>query len=205
MNHPSIPRPPILDWPLMHNNITTEDLAAVIEFLKGAPILTQSHQVREFEREWSDWLGVKYSVFVNSGASANLVTISAFRELYGLGEIIVPTLTWVSDIASVLQCGFKPVFVDVNPRTLGMNIDEVLRKVTPQTKAVFPTHVLGYNALNERLLGELNFRGIPLIEDVCQSHGGTIPRAQAWHLSDSPPNFPFFSPHPLKPQFRGWE
>jgi CDP-6-deoxy-D-xylo-4-hexulose-3-dehydrase len=164
-----------LDWPLMHNNITRADLDAVIEFLKqDDPILTQSQNVRAFEKEWSEWLGVKYSVFVNSGASANLITISALKETAGLGEIIVPTLTWVSDIASVLQCGFKPVFVDINPRTLGMDTAQVLAKLTPRTKAVFLTHVLGYNALTRRLLDELSARGIPLIEDVCESHGATF-------------------------------
>jgi CDP-6-deoxy-D-xylo-4-hexulose-3-dehydrase len=164
-----------LDWPLMQNNITRADLDAVIGFLKqDDPILTQSQNVRAFEKEWSEWLGVKYSVFVNSGASANLITISALKEAAGLGEIIVPTLTWVSDIASVLQCGFKPVFVDINPRTLGMDTAQVLAKLTPRTKAVFLTHVLGYNALTQPLLDELAARGIPLIEDVCESHGATF-------------------------------
>jgi len=164
-----------LDWPLMQNNITRADLDAVIEFLKQEdPILTQSQNVRAFEKEWSEWLGVKHSVFVNSGASANLITISALKETAGLGEIIVPALTWVSDIASVLQCGFKPVFVDINPRTLGMDTAQVLAKLTTRTKAVFLTHVLGYNALTQRLLDELSARGIPLIEDVCESHGATF-------------------------------
>jgi CDP-6-deoxy-D-xylo-4-hexulose-3-dehydrase len=130
--------------------------------------------VREFEKEWSAWLGVEYSVFVNSGASANLLTITALREVYGLGEIIVPPLTWVSDIASVLQCGFTPVFVDINPRTLGMDTEQVIARLTPRTKAVFLTHVLGYNGLDRRLLDELRERRIPLIEDVCESYGGTF-------------------------------
>lgn len=164
-----------LDWPLMKNNITRGDLDAVIEFLRGAePQLTQSHQVEAFEREWSDWLGVKHSVFVNSGSSANLLTLSALAEAHGTGEVIVPTLTWVSDIAATLQCGFKPVFVDIDPRTLGMDSAEVLRRLTPRTKAVFLTHVLGYNALARELLDELEARNIPLIEDVCESYGATF-------------------------------
>ena len=167
--------PTDLDWPLMDNNITREDLDAVIHFLRqDNPILTQSEQVRSFEKEWSDWLGVKHSVFVNSGASANLVTIAALLEAYGPGEIIVPTLTWVSDIASVIQCGYKPVFVDVNPQTLGMDNEEVIRKITPETKAVFLTHVLGYNGLSQALLDDLKTRSVPLIEDVCESYGATF-------------------------------
>lgn len=164
-----------LDWPLMRNNIAREDLDALIEVLRSDdPILTQSKNVAAFEKEWSEWLGVRHSVFVNSGASANLITMAALRETRGLGEVIVPTLTWVSDIASVMQNGFTPVFVDIDPRTLGMNTKEVLRKVTPDTRAVFLTHILGYNALDRRLLDGLAERGIPLIEDACESHGATF-------------------------------
>jgi CDP-6-deoxy-D-xylo-4-hexulose-3-dehydrase len=159
----------------MKNNISRADLAGVIDFLRqDDPVLTQSNQVQEFEREWSAWLGVKHSVFVNSGSSANLLTIAALREHYGLGEIIVPTLTWISDIASVIQCGFKPVFVDIDRRTLGMDKAQVIRRITPQTKAVFLTHVLGYNALSQSLLDELAARRIPLIEDACESYGATF-------------------------------
>jgi CDP-6-deoxy-D-xylo-4-hexulose-3-dehydrase len=164
-----------LDWPLMRNNISRADLTGVIDFLRqDDPVLTQSNQVQEFEREWSAWLGVKHSVFVNSGSSANLLTIAALREHYGLGEIIVPTLTWISDIASVIQCGFKPVFVDIDRRTLGMDNPQVIRKITSQTKAVFLTHVLGYNALSQSLLDELAACRIPLIEDACESYGATF-------------------------------
>jgi CDP-4-dehydro-6-deoxyglucose reductase, E1 len=162
-------------WPLMKNNITRADLDALIEFLQqDDPILTQSQNVRAFEQEWADWVGVRHCVFVNSGASANLLTITALREHFGLGEVIVPTLTWVSDIASVLQCGMTPVFCDIDRRTLAMDEEEILRKITPRTKAVFLTHVLGYNGLSERLLEELAARDIPLIEDVCESHGATL-------------------------------
>ena len=164
-----------LDWPLMRNNITRSDLDTVIEFLQqDDPILTQRDQVRAFEREWSAWLGVPYSVFVNSGSSANLISLAALRHLKGAGEVIVPPLTWVSDIASVLQTGFTPVFVDIDPATLGMDSDEVISKLNDQTRAVFITHILGYNALTQRLLDELAARDIPLIEDVCESHGATF-------------------------------
>ncbi len=166
---------PNLNWPLMKNNITRSDLKAVIEYLsQDDPVLTHSKQVQAFEQEWSDWLGVKYSVFVNSGASANLLTMSGLKEVYGPGEVIVPPLTWVSDIAAVLQNGLTPVFVDIDRRTLGMDTDQVLAKLNSKTSAVFITHILGYNALTQELLDELERRNIPLIEDVCESHGATF-------------------------------
>lgn len=168
-----------LKWPLMHNNITRADTDAVRDFLGDSgepPILTQHNQVKAFEREWSEWLGVKYSVFVNSGASANVLTLAALKWSLASngGEIIVPTLTWVSDIASVIQNGFEPVFVDIDRRTLGMDTSDVLRKITPLTRAVFLTHVLGYNGIDQKLLDELAKRKIPLIEDCCESHGATF-------------------------------
>jgi CDP-6-deoxy-D-xylo-4-hexulose-3-dehydrase len=102
-----------------------------------------------------------------------LITLAALRWQAGPGEIIVPPLTWVSDIAAVLHNGFTPVFADINPRTLGLDTQQVLRKLTPRTKAVFITHVLGFNALTDDLLAELQRRGVPLIEDVCEAHGAT--------------------------------
>jgi CDP-6-deoxy-D-xylo-4-hexulose-3-dehydrase len=175
MSHATATQTSGLDWPLMKNNITRDDLDAVCALLsREDAVLTQSHNVRAFEREWSDWLGVRYSVFVNSGSSANLLTLAALKERYGPGEIILPTITWVSDIAAALHCGLTPVFVDIDPRTLGMDNRQVLDKITPRTRAVFLTHVLGYNALTQTLLDELASRGVPLLEDVCESHGATF-------------------------------
>ncbi|MHB8908653.1 MAG: DegT/DnrJ/EryC1/StrS family aminotransferase [Syntrophales bacterium] len=164
-----------IDLPLMKNNITRTDLDAVIAYLsQDDPPLTHSKQTLTFEREWSKWLGVKYSVFVNSGASANLLTMAALKETLGPGEIVVPPLTWVSDIAAVLQNGFTPVFVDINRCTLGMDTAQVLARLNPNTRAVFITHILGYNAFTQQLLNELKRRNIPLIEDVCESHGAVF-------------------------------
>lgn len=157
----------------MENNIAREDLDVLINFLRVTPRLTQGKEVSAFEEEWSSWLGVKYSVFLNSGASANLLTLAALRYKLGIagGEIIVSPLNWVSDIAACLQNGFTPVFADINPKTLGMADENILAKISPTTRAVLLTHIQGFNALTDRLLEELERRKIPLIEDVCESHG----------------------------------
>jgi len=184
-----------LHWLLMENNITKEDLDHLIEFLRGMPRLTQSSNVRAFENEWSRWLDVRYSVYVNSGASANLITIAALKPLYGGGgQIVVPTLTWVSDIAAVLQNGFTPVFVDINPRNLCMDDEQVIAKLTEKTRAVFLTHVQGFNGLTDRLLSALEERNIPLIEDVCESHGATF-RGKKLGSFGLVSNFSFYFAH----------
>ena len=160
--------------PLMSDNFTKEDINAVIKLLKNTNnILTQSKYVQQFEKKWSDWLGVKYSVFVNSGSSANLLTINILKILKGEGEVIVPSLTWVSDISSVLQSNLKPVFVDINPRNLCMSEKEVISKINKRTIAVFLSHIQGFNGLSSYLIKYLKQKKIMLIEDVCESHGAT--------------------------------
>ncbi len=162
--------------PLMDNNITNSDVNSVILFLKKnkKKIFTQSTKVDEFEKKWSKWLGSRYSVFVNSGSSANLLTLQAIKIIYGTGEVIVPPLTWISDIASVIQNNFKPVFVDINPKTLCMDESQIIKKINSKTKAVFITHVQGFNGLSNNLLKTLRKKKIVLLEDVCESHGATF-------------------------------
>ena len=182
--------------PLMDNNISEEDVNAIIKFLKQNKkrIFTQSKKVKEFESKWSKWLGVKYSVFVNSGSSANLITMLALKILKGKGEVIVPTLTWISDIASVLQNDFKPVFVDINPRNLCMNEDQIIKKINKKTKAVFLSHIQGFNGLSENLLSYLKKKKIELIEDVCESHGAKFKNKKLGSYSLMS-NFSFYYAH----------
>jgi len=157
----------------MRNNILRRDLDRLIDHLKSEdPILTHSVNVKKFEEDWSEWLGVKHSVFVNSGASANLISMALLKLKFPEGgEVIVPPLTWVSDIASVIQCGFTPVFADIDPQTLGMDTELIIKKVNKNTRCVFITHIQGFNSLTDQLIDFLKLRGIPLIEDVCESHG----------------------------------
>ena len=159
----------------MHNNFTNSDLVKVKQLLRTKDvILTQSAQVEKFENAWSKWLGVKYSTFVNSGSSANFITIkilNIINKKFDKNEIIIPTLTWVSDVNSVIMNGYKPVFVDINLSNLSMDIDQVLKKINKKTLAVFITHAQGFNGLNDHFLRELKKRKVHLIEDVCESHG----------------------------------
>ena len=141
---------------LMNNNYTNRDMVAVKKLLKNKNIiLTQSKKVEEFEKKWSKWLKVKYSTFVNSGSSANYISISILKALNknkNKNEIIVPSLTWVSDINSVIMNGYKPVFVDIDLENLSMSTDQVLKKINKRTLAVFITHAQGFNGLTNRLL-----------------------------------------------------
>ena len=159
----------------MQNNILKKDINSVINFLKNNTIFTQNKEVLKFEKLWSKWLGVKYSVFVNSGSSANLLSIQLLKLKFPKGgEVIVPPLTWSSDVASLLHCGFKPVFADIDLNTLGMNTDAVISKINKKTRAVFLSYIQGFNCLDVKLLNFLKKKNILLIEDVCESHGASF-------------------------------
>lgn len=161
--------------PLMFSNFIKSDFDSVKKILKKNVVLTQSVKVKEFENKWSKWLGVKYSVFVNSGSSANYLTMLALKIIYGSGgEIIVPTLTWNSDIVSVINNGFEPVFADIDLKNLCISEKEIFKKINKKTRAVFLTHAQGFNGLSKNILSVLRKRKIILIEDVCESHGATF-------------------------------
>ena len=185
---------------LMENNITRSDMDSVRKFISQKNIiLTQSKKVKQFEEKWSKWLGVKYSVYVNSGSSANFISISALKVLNNnkeKNEIIVPSLTWVSDINSVVMNGFKPVFVDINFSNLSMNIDQVVKKISKKTLAVFITHAQGFNGLNNKLLKILKKKKIHLIEDVCESHGAKFNNKKLGNFGIIS-NFSFYYAHHL--------
>ncbi len=163
-----------MSYPLMENNISKSDIKKIISFLKKNPKLTAGERTFEFEQKWSKWLGVKYSIFVNSGSSANFLTMAAlkyFKKKDKRNEIIVPTLAWNSDIVSVIYNNFKPVFVDIDLKNLSMSTDQILKKISDKTLCVFISHIQGFNALDKKLINCLKKKKIYLMEDVCESHG----------------------------------
>jgi CDP-6-deoxy-D-xylo-4-hexulose-3-dehydrase len=154
---------PFVDLHRQYKSIQTEIDQVIQDVIKDTAFIV-GKRLTEFVSEFANWLGVKHSVFVNSGASANLLSMSILKLLNpGYGEIIVPTLTWSSDIYSIIQAGFRPVFVDVDMNTLGMNTDAIIEAITSDTMAVFLSHIQGFNALSDKLLDELTKRGIILI------------------------------------------
>ena len=180
----------------MHDNISIEDRKIAAKYIRNSNIFTQSKKVKEFEQKWSKWLGVKYSIFVNSGSSANYLTFLAIKIIYGTGEVIVPPLTWNSDINAVIQNDFKAKFVDINLNTLSMDPDKILKNLNKNTKAVFLTHAQGFNGLTDELLKSLNKKKILLIEDVCESHGATFKNKKLGSFGKIS-NFSFYYAHHL--------
>ena len=180
----------------MYDNITIEDRKIAAKYIRNSNIFTQSKKVKEFEQKWSKWLGVKYSIFVNSGSSANYLTFLAIKIIYGTGEVIVPPLTWNSDINAVIQNDFKAKFVDISLNTLSMDPNKILKNLNKNTKAVFLTHAQGFNGLTNELIKSLNKKKILLIEDVCESHGATFKNKKLGSFGKIS-NFSFYYAHHL--------
>ena len=163
-----------LKWPLMRNNITLGDRFQLAKFVLTSDRFTNGKKVREFESKWSQWLGSKHSLYVSSGSTANLLLLSAVKELYGLkngDKVLVPSDTWVTNIAPVIQLGFTPIFCDINTDNFSFCEDdlEYISKTHPDIKLIFVTHLIGFPA-NNNLYKKL-FPEALILDDVCESHG----------------------------------
>ena len=172
-------------WPLINDNISENDKKVLADFILNTNRFTNGPKVKEFEKAWSDWLGCKYSVMVGSGAAANYITTAIVRELKGQkGEIIVPPIGWVSDISSVINTGFMPVFVDVDLDTMAISYESIKSAINKNTKAIVLVHALGFNGVNDKLIELAKEHDLLLIEDCCESHGATYKSKKVGTLGD---------------------
>ena len=183
------------NWPLMSNNITQSDKKALIKFINKTDKFTNGRNVKIFEKKWSKWLGVKYSTFVNSGASANLLSIKILKEFKkNKNEIILPAFTWSSDVVSVINSGFKPIFVDINLKNLALDEELLKKKITKKTAAIFLTHAMGFLGISKNFLKYIKQKKIFLIEDTCESHGISLDGKKGGALGQIS-NFSFYYSH----------
>jgi CDP-6-deoxy-D-xylo-4-hexulose-3-dehydrase len=163
-------------WPLMKDTITFLDKLKMINFILRSNKFTNGNQVKQFEKEWSEWLNVDHSLFVSSGSTANLLLLSAVKEKFGLKDqdkIVVPACTWVTNISPVIQCGLQPIFCDINFENYSFDLDH-LKKISlehPDIKGIFVTHLLGFDANIEKIKEIIP--SALILEDVCESHGVT--------------------------------
>jgi CDP-4-dehydro-6-deoxyglucose reductase, E1 len=182
------------NWPLINNNISKDDKKKLTEFILNTDRFTNGPKVKEFEKAWSDWLGVKHSVFVNSGASANYIMAAIMKEIKGNGEVIVPPIGWVSDIAPIVQMGMTPVFVDVCYENMAITYENIKNAITEKTIGIVLVHVLGFNALSDDLIDLCKEKNIMLLEDCCESHGATFKNEKIGNFGDMS-NFSFYFGH----------
>lgn len=161
-------------WKLQENVYGKKDLSIFSNYLKKSKKLTQGNKVQEFENKFSSWNQTKYSIFVNSGSSANLIMVHSAKDLFKWNyqdEIIVPSLTWPTTVTPVMQAGLKPVFVDCNLSDFSFDYKQLKEKINNKTKGIFVTHILGFPANMQIIKSLIKGKNIILLEDCCESLG----------------------------------
>ena len=164
-------------WKLQENILEKSDKARLAEFFNSTDRFTQFNMVKLFEKEWSRWQGCKYSVFVNSGSSADLVMLDAVKEYYNIpdnSEVIVPAVTWTTNVTSVVQTKLKPVFVDINLDDLSFDYGSIEEVITDKTRIILITHLIGLPANIAKIKSIAKKYNLIVLEDCCESHGASF-------------------------------
>ena len=159
-------------WKLMEDAIGEKEKGALIDFIRESNRFTNGPKVREFEEAWSKWLGVKHSVFVNSGSSANLVLLYALKRLHFKDKtvrVLTPACTWATNVSSLLQLeGFEVVFSETDLYDFGIDSTTIHDDID----VVFVTHLMGSPSNISAL--KTAYPNAFFIEDCCESHGADI-------------------------------
>ena len=160
---------------LVNDTIDNGDIDNLIEWLKTYPRLTKGNLTLELEEKWANWLGTKYSVFCNSGSSANLLMLWALVEAERIkrdAKIVVPSVAWATDLSPVIQLGMNPILCDINLEDLSIDLDhleEIFKTTNPDVLML--VSVLGLVPDMDRIIKLCNQYGVLLLEDTCESMG----------------------------------
>jgi len=159
---------PFVNYSLQYKKLKTEIDRAIKDVLARGDLILRS-DVEEFEKTLADFVGVKYAAGLNSGTDALFLSLKAA----GIGEgdeVITVSHTFVASIAAIVQCGAKPVLVDVDEDFV-MKMDEVERVITERTRAIIPVHLNGHMCDMEKLMAIAKKHNLIVIEDAAQAIG----------------------------------
>jgi len=160
---------PFVDLKAQYHSIKDEIDAAIARVLESSQFVL-GNEVAAFEEEFAAYCGARYGIAVNSGTSAlHLALLAA-----GIGsgdEVITVPFTFVATVAAICYTGARPVFVDIEPRSYTMDVNQVEGAITEQTKAILPVHLYGQPADMDPILEIARHYGLVVIEDAAQAHG----------------------------------
>ena len=166
----------LLSFPLTEDLFEEDDVNTMIDLIKTKK-LTMGKHVDEFEKMFANFIGMKYAVMVNSGSSANLLalaTITNFarkNKIENNMEILIPAVCWSTSAFPIYQMNLKPIYVDVNPQTLNMDLEDMKKKITLNTRAIMVVHILGNSTNMKELINIAKNNNLEIIEDTCESLG----------------------------------
>ncbi|OGR56432.1 MAG: hypothetical protein A3I11_02075 [Elusimicrobia bacterium RIFCSPLOWO2_02_FULL_39_32] len=189
----------MIKYYMAEDTIDRKDIQKLIGWLKTNPRLTKGKLTLEFESKWRQWLGSKYSVFCNSGSSANLLM---FYTLLLSGrvknkKVVVPSVGWVTSIAPAIQFGFKPIMCEADPDTFGLDLnhlESILKKHHPST--VLLVQVLGVPHKMKEMMALKKKYGFILLEDACAAIGASYQGKKVGSFGDMG-SFSFYFGHQM--------
>jgi dTDP-4-amino-4,6-dideoxygalactose transaminase len=149
-----------------------EEAEAAAEVIKSG-MLVQGKKVAEFEEKFGKFIGARHTMAVGNGTEAVHVALLAAGVKRG-DEVITTAFSFLASSTSIVHCGAKPVFADIDPRTFNIDPDDVRKLVTKKTKAIMPVHLFGLSADVKELQRICDEHDIVMVEDACQSHGAQV-------------------------------
>lgn len=188
-------------YKLLDEGISKEDILKAKNVLDSGQI-TMASNTKKFEETFAKNLGVKHALMVNSGSSANLLAIFAAgnplrqNRLKKGDEVIIPVLCWSTSLWPLVQFGLKPVFIDIDPKTLNVDTNELINKIGPKTRCIFLVNVHGNSCDLFKIKNIAKKKKIILIEDNCESLGSKLKNKHLGTFGDFG-TFSFFYSHQI--------
>jgi perosamine synthetase len=159
LSHPGWP-----NWPIWEPGTDEKRLLEVMR----SGVWSRDKVVDEFEHKWAELIGSQRCLAVVNGTNALNTSLAQFGIGWG-DEVLVTSYTFIASVSCILFNGAIPVFVDVDPETFQMNPDKIEEKITPNTKAIIPVHILGLPCDMERIMAIAKKHNLIVVEDACQA------------------------------------
>ena len=153
-----------------------EEVKAALDALLDGWI-SQGKNVNEFEKVFSEKIGLRYGIATNSGSSSNLIALNALRDMHNLNketQVIIPASTFATVSMPIIQLGLTPVYVDIDRQSLNIDPESVKNAINDKTRILMPVHTLGLPADMEKLMTIADEYNLIVIEDCCEAHGASI-------------------------------
>ena len=173
---------PFVDLKAQYHSIKYEIDAAIARVLESTQFVL-GDEVAAFEEEFAAYCDTRYGIAVNSGTSALHLALLA-ADIGPGDEVITVPFTFVATVAAICYTGARPVFVDIEPRSYTMDVDQLEGAITERTKAIMPVHLYGQPADMDPILEIARRYGLIVIEDACQAHGAEYKGRRVGSIGD---------------------
>ena len=188
-----------IKYPLTNTVLDNDDIEAGVKVLKSKWI-TMGRETLKFENNFSKKISNRSSIMVNSGSSANLLIFQCLinpkvNKLKKDDEVLIPAICWSTSLWPIIQSGLKVKFIDIDPKTLNLDLNEFEKKITKKTKALMLVHAMGNCADMEKIVRICKKKKIILIEDACEALGSKYKGKQLGTFGDFSSYSFFYSHH----------